>query len=234
MTDYVLHYCPDNASLIIRLALEELGQPYRTVLVDRASGELDSAAYRAINPLGRIPALEHPGGVIYETAAILLWLADRHQQLAPLPDAQERAWVLQWLMVLSNDVQTLLRVCYYSDRYVGSDAADIARLRATVPDQIKNGLGALDRAFAPRPGPFLGGSTPSILDCYLGPLLRWCVLYPQDGPRWFKISAYPALLRAAQAMEKRASTMRLQTAEGLGPTPFTAPVYAQPPEGRAT
>ena len=41
---YVLHYAPDNASLIVRLALEEMGLPYRTVLVDRARREQDGAA----------------------------------------------------------------------------------------------------------------------------------------------------------------------------------------------
>ena len=50
-----LHYAPDNASLIVRLALEEAGLPYRTVLVDRAANAQRSPAYMALNPAGRIP-----------------------------------------------------------------------------------------------------------------------------------------------------------------------------------
>lgn len=47
---YTLHYAPDNASLIIRLALEEIGVPYDTVLVDRAAQAQTLPAYRALNP----------------------------------------------------------------------------------------------------------------------------------------------------------------------------------------
>ena len=58
--NYRLHYAPDNASLIIRLALEEIGVPYETVLVDRRSRAQDTTAYRALNPAGLIPVLETP------------------------------------------------------------------------------------------------------------------------------------------------------------------------------
>ncbi|MCB1329029.1 MAG: glutathione S-transferase N-terminal domain-containing protein, partial [Maritimibacter sp.] len=71
-----LHYAPDNASLIIRIALEELGLPYETRLVDRQAEAQKSPAYLALNPQGLIPVLETPEGPIFETAAILLWLGE--------------------------------------------------------------------------------------------------------------------------------------------------------------
>lgn len=74
---YLLHYAPDNASLVVRLALEELRQPCRTALVDRATRQQDRAAYRALNPAGPIPVPKTPDGPIFETAAILLWLSKR-------------------------------------------------------------------------------------------------------------------------------------------------------------
>lgn len=74
---YRLHYAPDNASLIIRLALDELCQPYETVLVDRAQKAQLSDSYRALNPAGRIPTLETPQGPISETAA--------HFDISPYP-----------------------------------------------------------------------------------------------------------------------------------------------------
>ena len=82
---YVLHYAPDNASQIIRIVLEEMGLPYRTALVDRATKAQDSAAYRAVNPTGLIPALQTPQGTLFETGAILLWLTEVHGQMAPAP-----------------------------------------------------------------------------------------------------------------------------------------------------
>ena len=69
---YVLHYAPDNASLIVRLVLTELNQPFETALVDRRVRAQDGAAYRALNPNGLIPALDRPGGAICEIGAILM------------------------------------------------------------------------------------------------------------------------------------------------------------------
>jgi glutathione S-transferase len=57
MAQYVLHYAPDNASLVIRLVLEELGLSYDSRPVDRSTRAQDSAAFKALNPLRRMPAL---------------------------------------------------------------------------------------------------------------------------------------------------------------------------------
>ena len=94
---YRLHYAPDNASLIIRLALEELELPYETVLVDRARTAQQSAEYLALNPNGLIPVLETPHGALFETGAILLWLADTEGKLAPPPESAARGNFLKWL-----------------------------------------------------------------------------------------------------------------------------------------
>ena len=59
---YLLHFAPDNASLCIRLALEELRLPYQTALVDRDINAQRSPAYLALNPNGLIPVLETPHG----------------------------------------------------------------------------------------------------------------------------------------------------------------------------
>jgi len=73
---YRLHYAPDNASLIIRLALDEIGAPYEAVLVDRQAEAQKAPAYLAMNPAGLIPVLETPQGPMFETGAILLWLGE--------------------------------------------------------------------------------------------------------------------------------------------------------------
>ena len=97
-----LHYAPDNASLIIRLALEELGLRYETCLVDRAKNAQSQATYLAINPNGTIPVLETPDGVLFETAAILLWLSEVTGKLAPAVGTPERAQFLKWMVWCSN------------------------------------------------------------------------------------------------------------------------------------
>ena len=229
---YRLHYAPDNASLVIRLALLELGQPFETVLVDRSSRQQESAGYRQLNPNGLIPVLETPQGAIFETAAILLWLADRHGQLAPAPVSAERADFLKWLFFASNTLHADLRQLFYPEKYIGPDAGLQQALRAGMKQRLEVHLDILNQARATR---WPGGDTLSVLDLYLACQLRWMALYPADQDRsWFDLTHFPALHAMARRLETRDSTCAAITAEGLGDTPFTRPSHPTPPEGSAT
>lgn len=232
-TPYRLHYAPDNASLIIRLTLEEMGLPYETVLVDRSKAEQKSSEYRKLNPVGRIPVLVTPNGPISETAAILLWLADTHGAMAPAPNDAERADFLRWLFFVSNTVHAELTIVFYTKRYAGpSEAA-----RALVQDHVKQHLveyfGFLDALAGGEPS-WLHPEQPSVLGYYIACLCRWAALYPQQADRsWFRLADYPDLHRLLAALENRPAVQSAQIAEGLGPTPFTAPSPCTPPEGSA-
>jgi len=229
---YTLHYAPDNASLIVRLVLEELHLPYETQLVDRRVQEQRSAAYRKLAPTGLIPALETPQGVMFETAAILLWLADRAGAMAPGPDSADRAAFLKWLVFTSNTLHADMRMTFYPEVYVGPDAAAQAALRRTCQARLKRHLGLLDGVARQATG-WLGAVDVSVLDYYLAAILRWCALYPKGGTAWFSIKDYPGLWDMAETLEGRAAVRMAQEAEGLGPTPFTAPRPPRPPEGSA-
>ena len=224
---YRLHYAPDNASLVIRLALEARDLPYETALVNRATREQDGAAYRALNPGGLIPVLETSEGPIFETAAILLWLADRHGGLGPAPDAPERGTFLKWLFFASNTLHAELRMLFYPDQYTGADHADA--LRAGLIRRLPRHLANIERAAASPDWP--GGAT----DFYLACLLRWMALYPTDFDRgWFGLADYPALAALCARLEAGPAARAAARAEGLGSAPFTAPRPATPPEGTAT
>ena len=225
---YTLHYAPDNASLIIRLVLDGAGIPYRTALVNRATRDQDSPAYRALNPAGLIPTLETPQGPIPETGAILLWLADTHG-LGPGPDSPQRPAFLQWLFFLSNTAHTDLRQLFYPHLYCPVDAhpahAEIMARR------MQQHFALLDHAALVHPALF----APALpLAAYTLALARWSVLYPKHGRRWFDLAAYPALDALAHAQERRVETPVIARLEGLGPHPFTAPIHPLPPEGSAT
>lgn len=227
-----LHYAPDNASLVIRLALLELGVPFGTVLVDRATRQQDSEGYRRLNPNGLIPVLETPDGVIFETAAILLWLADRHGRLAPAPESADRADFLKWLFFASNTLHADLRQLFYADAYIGPDADLQGALRSGIVQRLQTHLSVLDQA---RADAWPGGDTLSVTDIYLACQLRWMALYPADQDRsWFDLTRYPALHAMAARLETRDSTRAAIIAEGLGDTPLTRPSHPTPPEGSAT
>jgi glutathione S-transferase len=228
-----LHYAPDNASLAVRLALYELGLPFETVLVDRRSGGLRQPSYLALNPMGQIPVLETPEGAMHETAAILLYLADRHGpgRLMPAPDDPARGLVLTWLFWLSNTLHPQLRALFYPDRHVapGQEEAFTRVTRTRIADSL-----TILETRLPALGRWLGGAEPSALDCYLCPMLRWLALYPAGDTGWFVLARWPGLRDIARAMETRPSALAAAMAEGLGPLPFSRPVLPTPPEGSAT
>lgn len=225
---YVLHYAPDNASMIIRLVLEGAGLPYRTALVDRSIRQQDSAAYRQLNPTGLIPTLETEDGPIAETAAILLWLGERHG-LVPLPGAADRAVLLRWLFFISNTPHADLRAMFYPDLYVPLEAK--SGHHAIMAVRMQKHFAILDRVASQHPALFTPGG---ILAPYVCALMRWSVLYPRGQGRWFDLGRYPALQAMALAMEAAPQTARVAQIEGLGLRPFTQPVLARPSEGSAT
>jgi glutathione S-transferase/GST-like protein len=81
----------------VSVALEEMALPYTAVTVDLAAGEQKSAAFLAFNPNGKVPALVDDGFAIFESGAILVYLAEKSGLLLPA-DTQGRSRVMQWLM----------------------------------------------------------------------------------------------------------------------------------------
>jgi glutathione S-transferase len=224
---YRLHYAPDNASLVIRLALEEIGAPYETVLVDRSARAQKSPGYLALNPAGLIPALETSEGVLFETGAILLWLADRHGRGAPAPDAPARGDFLKWLFYLSNTVHPTLRMSFYPEQYLDHSAGDLC---AAAQARFAGQLDILEG----RAAPWLSAGCPSVLDPYLACLMRWRAHYPaRAGTGEYDPRRWPRLFSLLTRIEDRPATRAAIAAEGLGPHPFTAPAPPDPPEGSA-
>ncbi|WP_366524036.1 glutathione S-transferase family protein [uncultured Tateyamaria sp.] len=234
---YRLHYAPDNASLIVRLVLEELGLPYTVALVDRAAKAQEQPAYRAVNPTGLIPALETGDGVLFETAAILLWLADTHGRMAPAPDSPARGPFLRTLFFVSNTLHAQMRMVFYPWKYVGDDPAaqDALRTKLLTPHatdmSVPGGLALLDA--------YLGtcarsaDDMPSILECYAAALVRWCTIYPADRAGWLTLDTYPHLQTLVRRLDARPATRTVAKAEGLGPHPFSQATLPNPPEGSA-
>lgn len=228
---YVLHFAPDNASLIIRLALEELGVPFDTVLVDRSLKAQRSAAYRAINPAGRIPTLETPDGPISETGAILLWLGDRHGALVPGAENSARGAFLNWLFFVANTLHPDVIASFYTPRYGPVEA--VPQMRAALRDRVLAHLTLLEHETPTRLNGWFCADSPSALDLYVAAVLRWICLYPAEQAGQFTLSDYPRLAAMCAALETRPSVQALIVAEGLGPHPFTQPAPANPPQGVA-
>jgi len=104
---YALYYYPGNASLLPHMVLREIGAPFELRLVDRTQDAQKSADYLRLNPNGRIPVLIDGELVLFETAAIVLHLVDRHPEagLAPRPGTPERPQFYKWMVHLTNTPQ---------------------------------------------------------------------------------------------------------------------------------
>jgi glutathione S-transferase len=227
---YVLHYAPDNASLVVRLALEELGVPYRTALVDRAAQAQEGAAYRALSPTGLIPALETPEGAIFETGAILLWLADRHGGLAPAP-GRPRARRFPQVAVLHVEHASCrhARPVLSPAPYAGGDKEGGSCL---TEGRILRALGLLDAALAARPDwcrPARPGRSAAISRRSSAGSRSIPDPNPMAPPRG--LSRAPR--RCCRSGDPPLRPPRGR-GRGAGPTPFTAPSHPAPPEGSAT
>src|SRR5215213_10346462 len=85
-------------------ALEEMGLPYEVVGIDHPKHDLDTPAYRTLNPFGQIPAIDDDGVVVTESGAILLYLARKSGKLMPRDLAGE-AQVLRWTIAALNTIE---------------------------------------------------------------------------------------------------------------------------------
>ena len=85
----------ETKDLRAQWALEETGLPYRVHALDHSAGDLDADAYRRISPFRQVPVIDDDGFVVAESAAIVLYLAEKAGKLIP-SDAQGRFRVVQW------------------------------------------------------------------------------------------------------------------------------------------
>jgi glutathione S-transferase len=104
--ELVFYPNPMSRGRIVRWMLEELGQPYRTEILDYGT-TMKAPAYLAINPMGKVPALRHGDTVVTEGAAICCYLADAFPDagLAPPPGDRERGPYYRWLFFAAGPLE---------------------------------------------------------------------------------------------------------------------------------
>ncbi|MCP5433752.1 MAG: glutathione S-transferase [Alphaproteobacteria bacterium] len=94
-----LYWCPRTRSFRALWMLEEAGVPYERQLIDIRKGDQNAPAYRAVNPMGKVPALVEGPARIFESAAICAYVAERalDARLAPPMGDPRRGRYLTWL-----------------------------------------------------------------------------------------------------------------------------------------
>jgi glutathione S-transferase len=143
-------------------ALAEIGAAYELVRVERDEAQTN-AGYLALNPLGLVPTLVDGAVVLTESAAILLYLADRFPEAGLAPC--ERAQFYRWLVFMTNTLQTTLLRWFYPERYGGEEVREVAAAEA------ERHFDLIDGYLAGRE--WLVGDHRTAADLFLFMLTRW-------------------------------------------------------------
>jgi glutathione S-transferase len=166
-----LYYVPKTRATRPRWVLEELGVPYELVRLDPARQETRTTEHLARQPLGHVPVLEDGDFRMFESAAICLWLAERHpeKRLAPAPGTPERALLYQWLFFAMTELEPPLSAISAQNRKPEAerDAKEIHQ-RAEL---FRRTAGALEPVLAR--GPYLLGDAFTVADVVVGSVLSW-------------------------------------------------------------
>jgi glutathione S-transferase len=205
---YTLYYSPGTASMVVHLALLEIGAPYRLALVDIDKNEQFNDEYLKLNPGGKVPTLIIDGRAVYESGALLTILAERHPdaKLIPSPGTPERETWLQWMVFLSNALMSTYRFWFYPQE-LGHESSP-PDIRAAIQRKIE-GLWDRIEAHLSAHGPYLLGQEFSGVDLMLTMLMRWSRNMPRPATEW------PALKRQADLVRARSSWKKLYELEGL-------------------
>ena len=205
---YTLYYSPGTASMVVHLALLEIGAPHQLRLVDFDADAQHDPDYLRLNPRGVVPTLVLDGRAYFESAALLMLLAERHPeaQLAPAPGTPERAAWYQWIVFLSNTLMSTYRLWFYPPELGAAEHAP--ELRAAIQQKFEGVWDQLDAQLAAH-GPYLLGAEFSGADLLLTMLMRWSRNMPRPVDQW------PALKRLADLVRARPSWKRLYEIEGL-------------------
>ncbi len=198
---YKLFYYPRNASWAPHLVLKELGVDHELILVDRKTNAHKSADYLALNPTGRIPTLIDGDLVIFESAAICLYLCDQNPQstLAPKIGDSLRAEFLQWLFYLNSTVQPELMVYFYPSKHTTNNN-HAAEIIAAQEARITDMFALLDKALEGKE--FLVGNYLTICDFFLFMLAHWADEFKKPPLAFNNLRSYLGRLAKLPAMQE--------------------------------
>ena len=205
---YTLYYSPGTASMVVHLALLEIGVPHRLEKVDFDHDAQHDAEYLRLNPRGQVPTLVIDGKPYFESAALLMILVERHPEarLAPPAGSALRADWYQWIAFFTNAFGPTFRYWFYPPD-LGSEEHP-PTVRDALRRKIEDSWALVDAHIAAN-GPYMLGAEFSGVDLLALMYMRWSRNMPRPATEW------PALNRFAGLMRARPSWSRLCDIEGL-------------------
>lgn len=194
--DLILYTHPMSRGRTARWMLEETGVPYRAEIIDYGP-VMKGAAYCAINPMGKVPALRHGSTIVTECAAICAYLADAFPaaNLAPAPGSAARGSYYRWMFFAAGPLEQATTA-----KAIGwTAAADKEGMIGF--GTYKSTMDALEAAVSQ--GDYVLGDTFSAADVYLGAHIDW-------GLQFGSVEKRPAFERYCQRLASRPARLKAE------------------------
>jgi glutathione S-transferase len=201
-----LFYAPHTCSLASHIALEDAAADYATVRINFADDEQRKAAYLAVNPKGRVPALVTDRGTLTETPAMLAFIAQSFPQarLAPLDDPFSFAEVQAFNSYLCATLHVAHSHRMRGNRWA-DDPAAITAMQRKVPESVSACYDLIEVNMLR--GPWVMGESYTICDPYLFTMAQWL---EQDG---VDPSRFPKVISHRRRMSERPAVQKAITEE---------------------
>ncbi|MET3441668.1 GST-like protein [Variovorax paradoxus] len=207
-----LYSLPTPNGVKVSIMLEETGLPYEPHLVSFETNDQMSPEFLSLNPNNKIPAIldpDGPGGkplALFESGAILLYLADKTGQFIP-QDAAGRYETIQWLMFQMGGIGPMFGQLGFFNKFAGKDYED-KRPRDRYVAESKRLLGVLDKHLAS--SQWVAGDSYTIADIAIFPWVRNLVGFYEAGD----LVGFGEFKNVARVLE--AFVARPAVAKGLG------------------
>lgn len=194
MTQPLIFYTnPMSRGQIARWMLEEVAAPYEAVILDYGTTMKD-AAYLAVNPMGKVPAIVHDGRIVTECAAICAYLADAFPDAGLAPPLAERHDYYRWLFFAAGPVEAAV-----TNRAMGFVLPE-GRGRMAGYGSFEEAIDALERAVTGRP--WICGDQFTAADVYVGAQIDWGLTF-KSIPTRPAFEDYAARLRDRPAYRRQ-------------------------------
>ncbi len=197
---YKIYGRKNAGNVCVQVLLEEAGVPYEMVWVE----DVKAPEFLKVNPNGKVPALQLPGGqIIYESAAMMAFLAETlpAARMTPKIGTAEHALMLQWLTMLSAGLYESILRYFYSERY-----GEAVSVKSRASEEIDRLYGVMESALAQK-APYLCGKQISAADVYLAMLVTW---YEPDTNALGK--KFPKILALYKMVAERPSWKKVAAA----------------------
>jgi glutathione S-transferase len=197
MADLIFYTNPMSRGQTVRWMLEEVGQPYDTHILEYGT-TMKAPDYLAINPMGKVPAIEHNGKVVTEVAAIVCYLADAFPEAGLAPDLKDRADYYRWIFFCSGPVEAA-----FTNKSMGWENSERQTMLGYGNYELT--IDTLEKAITGKP--FITGDRFTAADLFVGAMIGFMLRFNLLDPR-------PAFTNYVERVTDREAYRRAQAIDG--------------------